>query len=409
MKILSVNVGSTSFKYQLYEIEGSDERVLARGKVDKIGSQESTIVHQAGQQKPFTSTADIQNQTQAVEHMLALLTHAEHGCLRSINTLDGVGFKAVAAGQLREPTLVTKEVLEIMTAYIPVAPLHNPAYLAVMRGFKQAAPDVSLVAVFETGFHSTLPDYAYIYSTPYEWFEQHDLRRYGYHGASFTYISQQVPKLLGRSAQGLRHIACHLGGSSAICALKDGKSVDISSGFSPQAGLPMGTRCGDIDPFIIPFIAERESIDLESVAAALAQRGGLAGISGLGDDVPALEEAAAAGHYRASLAINHYAYLAKKYIGAFTTVLGGVDVLSFSGGIGENSPDMRKHICAGLEYLGLELDDSKNNAARGSEQEISTDQASAAVLVIPTNEEIIVARETAQVLQNHSSANDLKT
>ena len=409
MKILSANVGSTSFKYQLYKIEGHHESMLARGKVDKIGGEGSTIVHQIGQREPFTSTAQIQNQMQAVEHMLALLTHTEHGCLSSINELDGVGFKAVAAGKLREPTLVTKEVLEIMTAYIPIAPLHNPAYLAVMRGFQKAAPGVPLVAVFETGFHSTLPDYAYIYSTPYEWFVEYDLRRYGYHGASFTYISQQVPKILGRSAQGLRHIACHLGGSSAICALKDGRSVDISSGFSPQAGLPMGTRCGDIDPFTIPFIAQRAGIDLQEVASALAQRGGLAGISGLGDDVPALEKAAAAGHYRASLALNHYAYLAKKYIGAFTTVLGGVDVLSFSGGIGENSPDMRKHICAGLEYLGLELDDSKNNAARGSEQEISTDQASAAVLVIPTNEEIIVARETAQVLQNHSSANDLKT
>jgi acetate kinase len=400
VKILSANVGSTSFKYKLFEIDGQpEERVIASGKVERIGDAESSVSYQNSQGEQVSRKVKITDYMQAVRCVLDQLVDSKLGCISSLEELDGIGFKAVFAGSLCEPVIVSEEVLERMHAFSPYAPLHNPAYIAVMRSFQEISPDVPLVAVFETGFHQTIPDYAYIYSTPYEWYEKYDYRRYGFHGSSFAHIAQRVPQLLHRFSEGLRHIALHLGGSSSVCAIKNGQSVDTSMGFSPQSGLPMGTRVGDIDPLTIPFIAEREGIQMQDVINAIATKGGLTGISGIGADIRDLEMAAEDGNYRASLALKTYVYQVKKYIGAYAAVLDGIDVLSFSGGIGENSANIREQICSGLGYLGVKLDEAHNLTIQNSEALISASDSQVDVLVVPTNEELIVARESARALE----------
>lgn len=398
MRILVANVGSTSFKYKLLDMQ--DERPIAWGKVERIGSLRSPMNYHASEHTDLHQEIVAPDQAAAIRRMLDLLVDPDQGCLRALDEVDAVGFKAVHAGAITGALPVTEELIAAMVAYSDAAPAHNPAYIRAMRIFQEFMPETPQVALLETAFHTTIPDHAFIYSVPYEWYERHGVRRYGFHGASLRYIAERVPALLGRSSEGLRLVACHLGGSSSVCAIRDGRSVDTSMGFTPQAGVPMGTRCGDIDPFIIPFIMEREGLTPAEVRSALTQQGGLLGISGLSADVRDLEEAAAKGHARASLALASFAYEVKKFIGAYAAAMGGLDVLVFSGGIGENAPMMRARICEGLGFLGVELDPERNAACEDKEGEISKQGARVPVLVVLTDEELIVARATARVISS---------
>lgn len=397
MKILVVNVGSTSLKFRLFDMK--DESVLAAGKVERVGSAKSPATYQLGSKPRKEEEVECPSPRVAIQYVLQILTCPNEGVLSALDQLDAVGFKPVHAKNIAESVVVTNEVIRAMEEYIPVAPAHNPPYIEAFRIFQELLPNKTLVGVFEPAFHRTIPDYARTYGIPYAWSEKHAIRRYGFHGASHRYISWRAPQLVGRPKEDLRIISCHLGGSSSICAIKGGISIDTSMGFSPQCGLPNTTRNGDLDPFILLYMMEKEGMTANEIRTALSKNGGLKGISGLSGDVRDLEEAAASGNARADLALKVLAYETKKYIGAYTAVLGGLDVLAFTGGIGENGCNVRAGICGGLECLGIRLDLSKNNL-RGQDGIISRDDSPVKVVAILANEELVIARETKRLLES---------
>jgi acetate kinase len=396
LKVLVPNLGSTSLKYQLLEMDG--ERVLARGKIERIGGAQSVVTTWDADGKPTQHTTAIPDHRAAIQLLIDRL-----GGGSKPETIDAVGFKAVHGGpRYRGSFVVDDALLDAMKEFVPVAPVHNPVYIQAMEIFREVLPGVPMVAVFEPGFHSTIPERAYVYGVPYDWQEKYGVRRYGFHGSSHRYISQRVPEILIRPAAGLRLVSCHLGGSSSICAIKDGVSVDSSFGFSAQSGIEHAARCGDLDPFVVLHVMEKEKLTAAQIGEILCKQGGLLGISGLSNDLRDLEEAAARGHARAALAIEVMVHEIRKSIGAFAAVMGGLDAVAFAGGIGENSPRVRRDVCRGLEFLGLRLDDEKNAAAGGGGRIISSSDSKVAVLVVYTNEEIVVARETVRVLSGGS-------
>lgn len=388
MNILVCNVGSTSLKYRL--IDMPSEGLLLRGHVDRVGSDRATLKHwMAG------GGDAIEGMPSCPDHDAAIRAALEHF---DINDIDAIGFKAVHAKNVKDVVRIDESVLADMEAFIPVAPQHNPPYMAAMRAFKEISPGKPLVGVFEPAFHRTIPEYARTYGIPHVWAERHGVRRYGFHGASHRYLAGRTPELLDRSEKGLRVITAHLGGSSSLCAIRDGASIDTSMGFSPQSGVSQTSRNGDMDPAVIPFLAQAEGVTIEEVFSRLSSEGGLAGISGTSGDMRDLEEAATAGNQRARLALDVYAYEVKKFIGALAVSLEGIDALVFAGGIGENGQQMRLDICNGLQFLGIRIDLQRNQLSNHDDRIISPDDAPVAVLVICTNEEIVVARETAKLL-----------
>ncbi|MCJ7503058.1 MAG: acetate/propionate family kinase [Acidobacteriia bacterium] len=392
MKVLVPNLGSTSLKYQLIDMDG--ERVLARGKIERIGSALAIVTTWDAEGKSTQATAAVPDHRAAIQTLLDRL----HGGAQP-TAIDAVGFKAVHGGpRYRGSFLVTDELLEAMKEFVPVAPVHNPVYIQAMQVFREVLRGVPMVAVFEPGFHVTIPERASVYGVPFEWLEKYGVRRYGFHGSSNRYISQRVPEVLGRSAAGLRLVSCHLGGSSSICAIRDGKSLDSSFGFSAQSGMEHAARCGELDPFAVLHVMEKEKLTTAQMRELLSKKSGLLGISGVSSDLRDIEEAAAQGNTRAALAIEVLVYEVKKYIGAFAAAMGGLDAVAFAGGIGENSWQVRQEVCRGLEFLGLRLDDEKNRAPGSNDRIISSRDSNVAVLVVYTNEEIIVARETVRVL-----------
>jgi acetate kinase len=392
VKVLVPNLGSTSLKYQLIDMDG--ERVLARGKIERIGSPLAIVTTWDAAGKSAQATAAVPDHRAAIQTLLDRLRGGAQP-----TAIDAVGFKAVHGGpRYRGSFLVTDELLEAMKEFVPVAPVHNPVYIQAMQVFREVLPGVPMVAVFEPGFHRTIPERASVYGVPFEWLEKYGVRRYGFHGSSHRYISQRVPEVLGRSAAGLRLVSCHLGGSSSICAIRDGKSLDSSFGFSAQSGMEHAARCGELDPFAVLHVMEKEKLTTAQMRELLSKKSGLLGISGVSSDLRDIEEAAAQGNTRAALAIEVLVYEIKKYIGAFAAALGGLDAVAFAGGIGENSWQVRQEVCRGLEFLGLRLDDEKNRAPGSNDRIISSPDSHVAVLVIYTNEEIIVARETVRVL-----------
>ena len=392
MKVLVPNLGSTSLKYQL--IETDSETTLARGKIDRIGGNESQIVAWDAETNQETRTTG-----RVADHRAAIKILIEHLAAGPSSAIAAVGFKAVHGGpRYIGSFLVDDELLAAMQEFVPVAPAHNPIYIQAMRIFREILPGVPMVAVFETGFHATLPDYAYTYGVPFEWGEKHGVRRYGFHGASHRYVARRVPELLGRSPAGLRLVSCHLGGSSSLCAIRDGKAMDTSLGFSPQAGLEQSSRCGDLDPFVVLHVMEKEHLTVGDASRLLSKQSGLVGISGLSNDVRDLEKAASEGHARAALALAVFTYQVKKLVGAYAAVLGGLDAIAFAGGIGENSWRIREKVCEGLEFLGLQLDKETNQRAASGDRVISAPSSRVTALVVYTNEELVVARETVTVL-----------
>jgi acetate kinase len=392
LQVLVPNLGSTSLKYQLLDMDG--ERVLARGKIERIGSAQAAVTTWDAEGKSRQTTAAIPDHRAAIQQ---LVKHLQSGSGPS--TIDAVGFKAVHGGpRYRGSFVVDSALLEAMKDFIPVASVHNPVYIQAMEIFREVLPGVPMVAVFEPGFHVTIPDRAAVYGIPYAWTEKYGIRRYGFHGSSHRYIAQRVPQILGGPAAGLRLVSCHLGGSSSICAIRDGKSVDTSFGFSAQSGMEHAARVGELDPFAVLYIMEREKLTAAQVSEVLSKKSGLLGISGVSSDLRDIEEAATKGNQRAALAIDILVYEIRKYIGAFAAAMGGLDAVAFAGGIGENSWRVREAVCRNLQFLGIALDEESNRRPASGDRVISQPDSSVAVLVVFTNEEIIVARETVRVI-----------
>jgi acetate kinase len=394
MKVLVANLGSTSFKYRLFDM--ADERQLARGGIERIGSPESRCTVEIGSQKQEL-LAQVPDHAAAVRKCLEQLTDPQTGCLRQASEVSAIGFKAVHAGGISGVQRVTPEVLAAMQEMSQVAPAHNPPYIAAMRLLGEKLPAIPLVAAFETGFHHTVPDRNRYYPAPYQWAEQFHIKRWGFHGASHRYIATRTAELLGRSD--LRIISCHLGGSNSLCAIRDGQSVATSMGMSPQSGIPHNNRAGDFDPFAIPVIMRHTGQTLAEVLGDLAERSGLLGLSGLSGDVRDLEAAAAEGHARARLALDVFTSDTRRALGAMMAELGGADVVVFAGGIGENGVHIRTAVVGGLAELGIVLDPAANTTAKG-EAKISAPESRTQVWVIPTNEELIVARQTRDLLES---------
>ncbi|MEJ2010065.1 MAG: acetate/propionate family kinase [Acidobacteriota bacterium] len=381
MNVLVANIGSTSFKYRLFRMP--DETVLAQGAVERIG-------------QPGSEFSDYGS---AIAGCLEKIC-GEGRPLASLSELSAVGFKAVHAGPLTGAQIVNDQVLAAMEEFSFLAPAHNPPYIAAMRSFRAELPQVRMVALFETAFYEALDKATTTYAVPYEWCERCGVRRYGFHGASHRFASEWLQEKLGR--KDLRHISCHLGGSSSVAAIRSGVAIDTSFGMSPQSGLPQGRRVGDIDAFAVLFMMKRLGIGVDEMASLLAGQSGLAGASGTSGDVRDLANESESGNERARLALEVFVRSIRHYIGAFLVELGGLDVLTFSGGIGENSVEVRKAVCRGLGAFGIELDEARNQAAqRGAT--ISTSQSSCRVLVVPTNEEIVVARAATEAVQQAES------
>jgi acetate kinase len=394
MKILVANLGSTSFKYRLFDM--TDERQLARGGIERIGAAESRCFVESVRGRQDLS-AHVPDHAAAVRQTLDQLTDPAIGCLNDASEVAAIGFKAVHGGRLSGVKLVDAGVLEAMEEMSQVAPAHNPPYIAAMRLLREKLPQVPLVAAFETGFHQTIPDRNQYYPIPWDWAEKHHVKRFGFHGASHRFIVQRIAELLGRDD--LRVISCHLGGSNSLCAARGGVSVATSMGMSPQTGLAHNNRSGDFDPFALPVLMAKTGKTLDQLLEDLAERSGLLGLSGVSGDVRDLETAAAAGNDRARLALDVFVAGIRNYLGALLVELGGADVIVFTGGIGENGVNIRTAVCAGLEELGIQLDPATNATTR-SEGRISSAASRTQVWVVPTNEEIIVARQTKQVLES---------
>jgi acetate kinase len=386
MKILVANLGSTSFKYQLLDMDG--ERQLAKGGIERIGSPESRSIVQIGG-KRTEKTLRVPDHAEAVRQCLAQLTDPQSGCLKDASEVSAIGFKAVFGGRYDGVQRVNTELLDAMEEVADIAPAHNPPYIRAMRLLNEKFPQIPLVAAFETDFHCTIPAHRRLYAVPLDWAEKAFVRRWGFHGASHRYIATRTPELLGR--KDLRIISCHLGGSSSLCAIRNGQSIASSLGMSPQTGLPHNNRVGDFDPFALPLVMKYTGKSLEEVLQLLSTKSGLLGVSGLSGDVRDLTEAAEKGNDQAKLALDVFASGVRQYLGAYLVELGGADVIVFTGGIGENQASFRTQVLAGLEELGIALDPQLNATAKG-EACISAPQSRVQVWIVPTNEELIVAR-----------------
>jgi acetate kinase len=393
MKVLVANLGSTSFKYRLYDLEGG-EHLLARGGIERIGSENAkvTIKLPSGD---LESIQPVRDHGDAVQLCLDQLTDPKTGVLKDASEVAAIGFKSVHAKDVSGVQLVTEDVLEAMEAFADVTPAHNPPYIKAMRMLGGRFPTIPLVASFETGFHRTIPEANQRYAIPDEWATKHGIRRWGFHGASHRYIGGRMAELLGRND--LKIISCHLGGSSSLCAIKDGKSVATSMGMSPQTGLPQNNRVGDLDVFALPAILRSTGLSLAEVLDTLANRSGLEGIGGSGCDLRDIEAAAKDGNEKARLALDVYIVAARNYLGAYLVELGGADAIVFTGGIGENSTLIREGVCRDLGWFGIELD-SLANQSGPAERIVSTIGSRVQVWTVPTNEEIVVARQARDLL-----------
>lgn len=397
MKVLVLNCGSSSIKYKLFDME--QKQVIAQGGVEKIGLKDSFLKFTLPNGEKKILEKDIPEHTVGVEFILNTLVSPEYGAIKSINEINAVGHRMVHGGEkFSKSVLLTKEVLDAFTACNDLAPLHNPANLKGVRAIEAILPDVPQIGVFDTAFHQTMPDYAYMYAVPYELYEKYGVRRYGFHGTSHRYVSQRVCDFLGVNPEGKKIITCHIGNGASISAIKDGKCVDTSMGLTPLEGLMMGTRSGDIDAGAVTFIMEKEGLDASGISNLLNKKSGVMGIFKESSDMRDLEAAVAAGNPRAILAENMYFYRIKKYIGAYAAALGGVDIIVLTGGVGENQATARWGACEGLEYMGVKLDAEKNKV-RGEEKVISTDDSKVKVVVVPTDEELMIATDTLAILE----------
>lgn len=395
MNVLVVNCGSSSLKYQLIDMD--NEAVLAKGQFEKIGAEDAIFTHKRPDAEKLERVEPILDHKQALNILLDILIDAEFGVISSMDEIDAVGHRVVhGAEKFADSVLITPAVIEALEECAKIAPLHNPPNIQGIEACEAIMPKVPQVAVFDTAFHQTMPAEAFLYGLPYEAYTELGVRRYGFHGTSHKYVAQRVAELMGKHMSDLRIISCHLGNGSSVAAIKAGRSIDTSMGFTPLSGLIMGTRCGDIDPAIVPFLMDKWDMTYHEIDAIMNKKSGVFGISGVSNDFRVIEEAAEEGNKRAQLALDMFHYKVRSTIGAYAAVMGGVDVIVFTAGIGENGIGNRDAICNGLEYLGTRLDRERNNV-RGKETEISVEGSKVKIFVVPTNEEIMIARDTKRI------------
>ena len=398
MNVLVINCGSSSLKYQL--INSDTEDVLAKGLCERIGIDGRLVYQKAGSDKEITECA-MPTHKEAIQFVLDALTNDKTGAIKSLKEVDAIGHRIVHGGEkFASSAVITDEMIAAVEECNDLAPLHNPANLIGIRACQELMPNVPMVAVFDTAFHQTMPEEAYLYGLPYEYYEKYKVRRYGFHGTSHSFVSKRAAEVAGKPYEDLKIIVCHLGNGASLSAVKNGKSVDTSMGLTPLEGLIMGTRSGDMDPAIMEFIAKKENLDIAGVMNVLNKKSGVLGLSGVSSDFRDIEEAAEAGNDRAAKALAAYNYRVVKYIGAYTAAMGGVDAIVFTAGVGENQADLREASCKNLEYLGIKINKEVNDKVRGEEAIISTDDSKVKVVVVPTDEEIVIARDTMELVAN---------
>ncbi len=396
MNILVINCGSSSLKYQLINMD--NEEVIAKGLVERIGIEGSVVKHRTTGKEEVLIEEPMKDHRKALELVLNALIDPNYGAIKSMDEIGAVGHRVVHGGEkFANSVLIDDEVMEALNECIELAPLHNPPNIMGIEACKVLMPNTPMVGVFDTAFHQTIPMANYIYPLPYELYEKYGIRKYGFHGTSHKYVSLKAAEMLNEDIEKLNIVTCHLGNGASVCAVQGGKSIDTSMGFTPLEGLAMGTRSGDVDPAIIPFIMEKEGLTFDEVNELLNKKSGVLGISGISSDFRDLEEAAAKGHKRAQLALDVFCNRVKKYIGAYVTMMCQIDALVFTAGIGENSISVREKICDGLECIGIEIDKELNNI-RGKEAIVSKDTSPVTILVIPTNEELMIARDTLEII-----------
>jgi len=398
MKILVINCGSSSLKYQILDM--TSEHLLAKGLVERIGIDGSAIIHEkADSDDKFKLETPMKNHKDAIGHVLDALVHPDHGVIKSMDEIKGVGHRVVHGGEhYSKSALVTKDVLKVIEDCSQLAPLHNPANVLGMTACRELMPETPMVAVFDTAFHQTMPPESYIYALPYEYYEKYSVRRYGFHGTSHKYVSDRAASLLNTNIEDLKIITCHLGNGASVAAIKRGKCIDTSMGLTPLEGLVMGTRSGILDPAILSFVGEKENLDAAQMYDVLNKKSGVLGISGLSNDFRDLGIAAEEGNERAALALKVYAQRVRFYIGAYMAEMNGVDAIVFTAGVGENDISTRERICSDMGNIGIKLDLVKNKV-RGKETIISMDDSKVKILLIPTNEELVIARDTYEIVK----------
>ena len=394
MKILVINAGSSSLKYQL--IDMADESVICKGLVERIGIEGSNIAHKIGGEK-IEIKKPLKNHVEAIQLVLEVLQDKKYGAVSSMSEIGAVGHRVVHGGEsFSRSVLIDDGVMDAIRDNIDLAPLHNPANIMGIEACRAVMPGTPMVAVFDTAFHQTMPKCSYIYALPYEVYEKYKVRRYGFHGTSHKFVAQQAAKMLGKPLEDIKLITCHLGNGSSVSAVKDGKVLDTSMGLTPLEGVPMGTRSGDLDPAILGFLMNKLNMNIDEMTAYLNKKSGILGISGISSDFRDLIAAAKEGNERAQLGLDVFCYRVRKYIGAYAAAMGGVDAVVFTAGVGENNSGLRKKIMEGMEYLGFEIDDAQNENGSGA---FAMTKPSSCVcgLVIPTNEELMIARDTAEL------------
>ena len=399
MKILVLNCGSSSIKYKLFDMDKND--VIAQGGIEKIGMKGSFLKLTDKDGNKVVIEKEIPEHTVGVKFIFEVLTGSQYGVIKSLDEINAVGHRMVHGGEkFNKSVILTPDVLEAFAACNDLAPLHNPANLKGVNAVSELLPNVPQVGVFDTAFHQTMPDYAYLYAIPYELYQKYGVRRYGFHGTSHRFVSGEICKYLGIKAEGSKIITCHIGNGGSITAVKDGKSVDTTMGLTPLEGIMMGTRSGDIDAGAVTFLMEKEGLDSTGMSNLLNKESGLLGISGASSDMREVTASMEAGNERAALAKKMYAYRIKKYIGAFAAAMGGVDVVVFTGGVGENRHEVREAVCEGLEFLGIKLDKEQNAKIMfGKDGIISTADSKVKVVVLPTDEELMIAQDTMALVK----------
>ena len=400
MKILVLNCGSSSIKYQVINI-GKESELLAKGLLDRIGIANSQLKHQVPGKDAFKVTRDVADHEEGINLILETLKDPEQGIITDINEIAAVGHRVAHGGEYFSTSVrLDDQAKADIEKLCELAPLHNPAHLKGIQSIDKVLPDVPQVAVFDTSFHQTMPAYSYLYAIPYEYYEKYKIRRYGFHGTSHKYVAMKACRFLTKEFSQTRIITCHLGNGSSVAAIQNGKSVDTSMGFTPLEGLIMGTRSGDVDAGVLLFIAEKENLSIKDTNAMFNRLSGVCGVSGISYDMRDVEVAAHNGNERAQLALDMYAYRVKKYIGAYAAAMGGVDMVILTGGIGENDYETRKRILEGMEFLGIDFDNSRNEDVRGREVILTRPGSKVIAMVMPTNEELVIAMDTYNIVNN---------
>lgn len=397
MKVLVINCGSSSLKYQLINME--NESSLATGLVERIAIEGSKLTQKVDGREKYVLTVPMKNHKEAISHVINTLLDDVQGVIKSSDEISAVGHRVVHGGEKYSASvIITDEVMKDLEEFSQLAPLHNPPNIIGINACKELMPNTPMVAVFDTAFHQTMPEKAFLYGLPYELYKENHIRKYGFHGTSHKYVSQRAAEILGEDIKGLKLVTCHLGNGSSVAAVNGGISVDTSMGFTPLEGLLMGTRCGDIDPAIIPYLMDVKGYSYEEVNNIMNKKSGVLGLSGVSSDFRDIEDAAAQGNARAKLALDVFHYRVKKYIGYFMAAMNGVDAIVFTAGLGENGAETREEIISDMEWFGIKLDKEKNKV-RGQERIISTDDSKVKIIIIPTNEELMIARDTLTLLK----------